>query len=396
MSLRSTRSSTRTATGGEGDAVNRSRSRAASRARSKKKDTADGAQRDQVQVLTAQVDVGETQQPGDIGGLSGSAITTNVASTATSTDAGAALLQQLLNRVATPAPQPATRTVEVRLRDVPHYKGESGDALDSWLAALDLRHRNWVGVQGAEERRFVAAVAECFEGAAVTWWMSLSVSDLPASWSAMRAALQKQFQPVTADVRARGDLLALKQGAKQPLVEYVATFRRLLAKAGSELAAAPALVAELFVNGLRSADIRRDLKKENVRQLDRAIEIATRLDGCDGGNGSSDLAAASAFGEDDWRTQIAALTHAVNAIAQQQHSSSASSSSSGGGRRYDSRRDRGANKGSTGSAAGSVPGLSDAVAKARRENNQCYWCGSKEHTKRDCPDRAANKPPKLN
>lgn len=394
MSLRATRSSTRTATGGAEGAVNQPRSRAVSRARSKKKDTADGAQRDQVQVLTAQVGVGETQQPGDAGGYVGSATTTNV-------DASAALLQRLLERVATPAPQPSTRTVEVRLRDVPRYKGESGDALDSWLAALDLRHRNWVGVQGAEERRFVAAVAECFEGAAVTWWMSLLTADLPVSWSAMRAALQKQFQPVTTDERARSDLLSLKQGAKQPLVEYVATFRRLLAKAGPELATAPAFVAELFVNGLRAADIRRDLKKENVRQLDRAIEIATRLDGCDGGSGSSDLAAASAPGEDsspagDLRAQIAALTHAVNAIAQQQHSFSASSSSSGGGRRYDSRRDRGANKGPTGSAAGGVPGLSDAVAKARRENSQCYWCGSKEHTKRDCPDRAANKPPKLN
>jgi hypothetical protein len=403
MSLRATRSSARAATSGAEGTVNQPQPRAASRARSAKKDTAGGAQKDQVQVLLARTEDGETQQPGDTGRLSWPAATAGDAGTASSSDASAALLQRLLERVAAPAPQSATRAVEVRLRDVPRYKGESGDALDSWLATLDLRHRNWVGVQGAEERRFVAAVAECFEGAAVTWWMSLPVADLPANWAAMRASLQKQFQPVTADARARGDLFALKQGAKQPLVEYVAAFRRLLAKAGSELAAAPALVAELFVNGLRAADIRRDLKKEDVRQLDRAIEIATRLDGCDDGSDSSGLAAASASGEDsassDLRTQIAALTHVVNAMAQQQQqqrSSSASASSGSGGRRYETRFDRGANGGPAGSIARSVPGLSEAVVKARREGNLCFWCGSKEHTKRDCPDRAAGKPPRLN
>ena len=87
--------------------------------------------------------------------------------------------------------------------------------------------------------------------------------------------------------------------------------------------------------------------------------------------------------------------HMLNALTQQRGGGSPKANNVGG-RRYDSRRDRGANRGTVGSVSSSVPGLSEAAAKARRENNQCYWCGSKEHTKRDCPDRAAGKPPRLN
>jgi hypothetical protein len=303
------------------------------------------------------------------------------------------LAQSMANAANPPSSQSSTRReVEVRLRDSPTYKGESGEHLDSWALVLDLHHRDFVGVQGASEARFVASAAKTLSGSAIVWWLSIPIASSPATWSEMKAAVRKQFQPITSDENARSDLMKLSQGPKQTVVAYAGEFRRLLTLTGPAFAA-PQLqqfLVERFRDGLLNKDIARDLKKQPIEKLAHAIEMATRLDGCDGPSGSS-LAAAS-FGP-AIEAQLAVLQAQIQAL---QHGRGGSSSSSGPRGGYESRRDRGANKGSIGTLARRVPGLTDALAKARRENDQCLYCGSKDHIMRDCPDRVAKKAPSLN
>lgn len=283
------------------------------------------------------------------------------------------------------------RRITIRLSDITKYKGDAGETFDNWSIQMAMRHRNYVHAQGAGEIQFVAAAAETLDAAAATWWLSVEVNNLPKTWKDMEDALRKQFQPVTSDVRAREELLDLKQLPKQSVPEYANAFRRLLNRAGSDFAVPnmQQLLTERFISGLRSQDIRRDLKKDAVKQLDRAIEIATRLDGCDSSSSSSNQVATASLVDNAVLTQLAAITARLDSMEKGKRGSSNQG-------QYESRRDRGVNKSNFGSLQRSVPGLTDAMAHARRENGQCMWCGSKEHIKRDCPDRVNKKSPTLN
>jgi hypothetical protein len=305
------------------------------------------------------------------------------------------LFKALAQKGSTSGPTNASqaRPVEVRLRDISPYKGASGDALDAWFGQLDLNYDDFVTVQGATETRFVAAAARTLQEAAVVWWQSLPPASRPATWTGMKAALRQQFQPVDSEERARDSLMQLKQSAKQSVVDYAAAFRRLLTRCGSTFNSAPAMqefLTERFVNGLHSADIRRDLKKAAVKGLTTAVEMATRLDNCDGASSSSSgLAAAdtTTAATGSVLEQLSLLAAEVQAMRREREATAG---------RYDSRRNRGANKNGRGGLANSVPGLSETAARARIANGQCLWCGSKDHVKRDCPDRANDKKPSLN
>ena len=124
----------------------------------------------------------------------------------------------------------------------------------------------------------------------------------------MQAALRKQFQPVTSAERASESLLELQQQPNQNVSEFASVFRSLLAKADEalRLPAMQSLLAQRFTKGLRDPDIKRDLQKEDPKTLERAIELATRLDGRGGGS-SSAVALAAAEANGDLVAQLAAL-----------------------------------------------------------------------------------------
>ena len=297
------------------------------------------------------------------------------------------------NAIRQPSSSP-TRRVEVRLRDISAYKGTAGEALDSWIAQLTLHYDNYVVEQGASESQFVASAATTLADAAVVWWQSVDPTKRPKSWSGMQTALKAQFQPIDSTETARSELWELKQSPQQSVVEYVSAFRRLLARAGKELASPSiqTLLTERFIAGLRSADIKRDLKKGKVKVLDTAIEMASTLDGCEGSSNSVNTAAV-AIEAASMRAQLAALTAEMQSWKKKAGNDFSSSSSSNG---YDSRRDRGANKGSFNASANRIPGLTGEMAKHRRENGLCLYCGHKDHIVRDCPDRVNKKAPTLN
>jgi hypothetical protein len=284
------------------------------------------------------------------------------------------------------------------LRDISPYKGTPGDPLDAWFAQLDLNYDDFVTVQGATELRFVAAAARTLQEAAVVWWQSLPAASRPTTWSTMKAALRQQFQPVDTEERARDSLMQLKQTAKQSVVEYAGTFRRLLTRCGPSFASAPAMrdfLTERFISGLHSADIRRELKKSATKGLNAAIEMATRLDHFEDSDPESDLdppasglAAADATPAGALRspsedTDLTTLTRRVTELEATVRSLVAAQPSHRSDR-SENDRDR-----------QQVPGLSRDEARRRMDSGRCLYCGREGHVVRDCPDRAPAKPPTL-
>jgi hypothetical protein len=209
----------------------------------------------------------------------------------------------------------------------------------------------------------------------------------------MHTALRAQFQPFSTVQRARREFRRLEQSAKQSVVEYASAFRQLVTQIGAELAGVdrqPALT-EQFIDGLRNEEIRSKLMQDEVKELDVAIRKAVTLESCT--SKSSVDVAAVAVEAASMRAQLAALTAEMQSWKKKAGNDSSSSSSSNG---YDSRRDRGANKGSFNASANRIIGLTGEMAKHRRENGLCLYCAGKDHIVRDCPDRVAKKSPTLN
>jgi hypothetical protein len=304
------------------------------------------------------------------------------------TQQGQVLAQLLQTR---PSPQPAAaarRVPEVKLTGVTPYKGDADDALDTWVAQLDIHHDRYVDVHSVPEREFVAAVTTTLADAAVLWWRALVPAKRPKTWIAMQAAVLQQFQAVTSAERARKELKTLRQDAEQGVMEYAAKFRRLLARAGDEFqtAALQPFLTECFIDGLRDDSIRRDLDRTAPKRLDEAIEMATRLNGRLTGRAAADSSSCAAASEaDGLRAQLAALTAQIDSL---QKSVAANAPT------RDNRRERGATK--TRPAPYRVPGLLPEEARKRKLAGQCLYCGQKDHMLRDCIDRVSKKAPTLN
>ena len=326
-------------------------------------------------------------------------------STAAAVNAMATLLDQqaqqitLLTQLAVAAQrgQPSVagaRAVEVRLRGITPYKGETGDALEAWIAALNIQYDDFVIAQGATEPRFVAAAAGTLADAAVVWWQSVAASARPKTWADMQAALCKQFQSVTNASRARDELMELKQLPKQSVVDYAAAFRRLKTRAGAEFEAPimQGFLVERFTKGLRSSETRRDLLKTVITKLDDAIEMATRLEGL-GTTASSSSEHVSNMEVD----MSSAILARLAAMEQTMRVAAAPPGNREQRQQYDSRRDRGANKSSRFTPAWQrIDGMTKELADKRYAAHECLYCGGKEHTMRDCIDRVSKRPPKLN
>lgn len=281
---------------------------------------------------------------------------------------------------------PSTRLVEVRLRNIAAFKGETGDALEAWVASLDLQYDDYVTARGATESVFVAAAAGTLAEAAVVWWQSIASVDRPKTWSSMQTAVCKQFQSVTNSSRARDALMELKQSSKQSVVEYSTSFRNLRTRAGKDFstAAMQQFLIERFIKGLHSNEIRRDLIKAEVTSLDEAIALSSRVDGF---NSQASLSDRISNAEMDSVSSV--ILARLSAMEQKLDSNSS------GNQQYDSRRDRSVNKRFT-PAWQQIPGMTKELVEKRRAANQCFYCGSNAHLVRDCADRVNKKPARLN
>lgn len=195
----------------------------------------------------------------------------------------AALVQQnsLLQQQAAAAPAvaaaaaaalPAAAHRRTKIPPASNYAG-STHTLDNWLREMQQQFE-WYGYNSDAER--VAMAAAQLRGAALDWWSTLASADkqtLTDSFDEFEKSLRARFQPVNSAQTARLALDSLAQGAKQPVHDYTAMFRRLLT-------AVPTMSEEdrvhRYVQGLRPS-VRSLLLLQGATTLDDAISKAARI-----------------------------------------------------------------------------------------------------------------------
>jgi hypothetical protein len=302
---------------------------------------------------------------------------------------------RLLTRLAS-APSSASASAPLPREPTPSkpfdsvYKGEGGATLDDWVAQARQMLSFYSGLRATAQ---AAWLATGLRGAAFAWYQNRFKAQPPASGAALFDALRQRFQPINSEETTRLELAQLKQGPKQTVDEYATRFLHLTSLLPEESVASRVFQFRFGLHRTIDEKIRSAASQPTT--LQEAISLAARLEG---------RSAASAPGDSGCAAmEIDATTAALLAVSTRlaaMEQSFAASNSRGQPhqqqqqpRPYDSRRERGANKGSR---FAPVPGLTPEIARQRLESNQCLWCGSGDHIKRDCPDRVNKKAPKLN
>ena len=268
------------------------------------------------------------------------------------------------------------------------YKGDSGAALDDWIAHATQMLAFYTGLSRSDA---VTWLATGLEGPALAWYQNAYKLQPPPTTDSLFTALRSRFQPINSEESTRYELAALKQGQKQSVDEYATRFLHLISLLPEESAASRIFQ---FRHGLRSAiDDKIRQTAEQPATLEKTIALAARLEG------RSSTLAASGDSVNNVETEPTTASSAILArlAAMEQAIRSSAADSRDQRQKYDSRRDRGANKnGYSQPMWTQVPGMTKELADKRYAANQCLHCGSSEHRRRDCPDRAAGKAPRLN
>lgn len=262
------------------------------------------------------------------------------------------------------------------------YKGEGGSTLDEWISAAKRTRPLYSGMN---EQYAVAWLAASLEGAALSWYESRfdDPNSPPASCAALFEELRKRFQPIDSEHTAMRELYALRQGAKQSVDEYATRFLHLLSKVPN--LAVPFAIFQ-FRQGLhRSIDERINQVPTQPTALQETIALAARIEGRSAVSSNGDQVSNM---ESDASSAIMARLAAMEQTIAASHSREQRQP-------YDSRRGRGANKTYT-PAWQHIPGMTRELMEKRRAANQCFYCGSGEHSVRDCADRVNKKPARLN
>jgi len=313
-------------------------------------------------------------------------------------------LQQAAAAVAVAAPAAAAAPAHAAHRGkIPAASNYSGSAstLDSWLREMQQQF-DWYQYAAADQ---VAMAAAQLRGAALDWWAGqLSAAEqttLRASFAAFETALRGRFQPVNRAQTARLALDSLRQGAKQPVADYISAFRRLLVPVPDM---SEADKVHRFVQGLRGP-VQQHLIVQGVDTLDKAITMAARVGTLGLFAAASSAAAAAGHGaggdpmdlnalgldsiegleqeETDgsttpqapdaavMRAELHKMHQQLLAALQQQRASGGAGKRApfGRGERHTPR----------------VPGLTPQQVRERMDGGLCFVCGKEGHRKYDCP-----------
>ena len=268
------------------------------------------------------------------------------------------------------------------------YAGAGGLDLDAWIRRA---RQNLSFYRGLAALDAVVWLATGLEGAAADWFAEVSNTDAaPKSPDELFAGMRARFQPVNSAEVARRDLDSLTQG-KLSVNDYVTRFRQLIAhlpKVDEDTR------MHMFRKGLRAAiEDKIDAMDPQPSTLEKVIAVAARLEGRAqaSGRGASEGVANIEPGQ-----QLVTLDQ-ISAIVDQAVSRATAAAAPGGARPgYDSRRDRGANKRSESTPMWKRVGLTPEEGQRRMATGLCLWCSKTGHIMRDCSDRAAGKPAKLN
>jgi len=326
----------------------------------------------------------------------------------------AALVQQnnLLQQQASAAPAASAAAAAAQSAAVPrrtkippasNYAG-SAHTLDNWLREMQQQFE-WYNYNSNAER--VAMAAAQLRGAALDWWSTLASAEkqsLGLSFTEFEQALRARFQPVNSAQTARLALDSLVQGAKQPVHDYTAMFRRLLT-------AVPTMSEEdrvhRYVQGLRPS-VRSLLLLQGATTLDDAISKAARIGSLGQYASASSAASSSAshpmdlsvvqdlfaltgvsYGGDNNASRQDSVDSAADPTApvtrdelrqmhQQLLNAMQHQRGKGSGPRHSTRdgKPRGPPR---------VAGLSDQQVRERLDAGACFACGKPGHRKADCP-----------
>jgi hypothetical protein len=286
---------------------------------------------------------------------------------------------------------------EPRAQDLREYDGASGAKLDGWLDELGAAAELYELSDGEAVRFAASRLRE----AARLWWNALGVEGKAAvgTVDALSAAMRKRFQPVTSAYVAREELDALAQGARS-VNAYIADFQRLRARL-PDMGEADALHA--FMRGLRR-DIALELRKQRVRTLADAVDLAAHVGGVVAGPASQrPSAAVNQMDIDDGDGAASSLDDRIQRAVLNAMSAAQGSGSSGLGakmqtqRGYTQERERnagGRGGGRGGSRSGrftprgppAVPGVPQHVVQQRWDAKQCLRCGQGGHNSHACPN----------
>lgn len=281
-------------------------------------------------------------------------------------------------------PQP-----RLRLPELPGYNGRG--PLTVWLNAM--RHRfEYIEAEGPlGESQKILTAAQHLTDAALSWWRHLHPR--PATYTAFEDALRANFQHVDTELEARQKLARLKQGAKQSVQDYAVDFRQLQAALPSE---AEATRTYAFLQGLRPALASlvwgRDPRPQT---LPAAIETSARLEahgqfsaavagvapaaascGTYGGSEAMDLSAMAGGSEDSSEVTPMQLMHERLQTMQATLELQAARWAASGTRSDDPKQKK---------RYARTPGVTAAEIQTRRDQGECYACGSADHIKRYCP-----------
>lgn len=264
------------------------------------------------------------------------------------------------------------------------YKGEGGIALDKWINSATIAREFFTGM---DDSTAVAWLAPALEDAALDWFIAHRTQQgiSPASPQALFAGLRGRFQPVNAKETARRDLDALRQN-KDSVNDYTTKFRRLIALLPDE--SEDSRIYQYRRGLIRPIEDRIMQAEPQPSSLEATIALATRVEGRWRVNhNSTEGAAPISFGT-DVSAQLSAMVDAAVQRGLQSTSQSA--------QRHETRQDRGANKRAGDKTMAQHFGLSEEVTRKRFDGGLCMHCGVTGHIRRECPDFAAGKPPRLN
>ncbi|OWZ09876.1 hypothetical protein PHMEG_00017347 [Phytophthora megakarya] len=109
-------------------------------------------------------------------------------------------------------------------------------------------------------------LGQCVRKSAITWYEAfMQRPDTPKTWTAMKYALEKNFKEPNFQQKFRSALLNIKQRGSYH--GYVAKFQEQLRLAPLE----PIFAKEVFLKGLTSASLRKQILRKNPASLEEAI-----------------------------------------------------------------------------------------------------------------------------
>ena len=278
-------------------------------------------------------------------------------------------------------------------RDAPkeRYAGEGGliDKLDAWVRSAT---RMLAFYEGISDKAAVAWLATGLDGAAGDWFDEEvhSTGQAPATPSLLFDGLRRRFQPVNSAETARRDLDVLRQSKGMSVNDYTTRFRQLITHLPSDSAETRMFQ---YRRGLLSHLEDKIAQAEpQPATLDKLIALAARIEGraASQGRGSNDQAA----GAETDSPPVIESTEQLNALLERTAAMAAEAAVRQHG--YDSRRIRGSNKGSRDQPLWKLVGLTKEEGDRRRAANLCMHCAGTGHVYRDCKERAAKKPARLN